>query len=59
MRALWDEKQAAARRTVLEAGVHFNQADTDAFHRAVGPMKQRWMRDETIAATVRRIDAHD
>lgn len=59
MRALWDEKQATARRTVLEAGVHFNQADTDAFHRAVGPMKQRWMRDETVAATVRRIDAHD
>jgi tripartite ATP-independent transporter DctP family solute receptor len=59
MRALWDEKQAAARRTVLEAGVHFNQADTDAFHRAVGPMKQRWMRDEAVAATVRRIDAHD
>jgi tripartite ATP-independent transporter DctP family solute receptor len=59
MRALWDAKQATARRTVLEAGVHFNQADTDAFHRAVRPMKQRWMRDADIAATVRRIDAHD
>lgn len=59
MRALWDAKQASARQTVLDAGIHFNQADTAAFRRAVEPMKQRWMRDEGIAATVRRIDAHD
>jgi TRAP-type C4-dicarboxylate transport system substrate-binding protein len=58
MRGLWDAKQAAARQTVLDAGVQYNQADTAAFHRAVEPMKRRWMRDETIAATVRRIDAH-
>lgn len=58
MRGLWDAKQAAARQTVLDAGVQFNQADTAAFHRAVEPMKRRWMRDESIAATVRRIDAH-
>jgi tripartite ATP-independent transporter DctP family solute receptor len=59
MRALWDAKQAAARQTVLDAGVHFNQADTAAFHRAVEPMKRRWMQNEAIAATVRRIDAHE
>lgn len=59
MRALWDVKQAAARQTVLDAGVHYNQADTEAFRRAVEPMRRRWMRDEAIAATVRRIDAHE
>ncbi|MBC7770000.1 MAG: TRAP transporter substrate-binding protein [Phycisphaerales bacterium] len=58
MRALWDQKQATARQTVLDAGVHFNQADTEAFRRAVEPMKRRWMADDAIAATVRRIDAH-
>jgi tripartite ATP-independent transporter DctP family solute receptor len=59
MRGLWDEKQAAARQTVLDAGVQYNQADTAAFHRAVEPMKRRWMQNEAVAATVRRIDAHE
>jgi tripartite ATP-independent transporter DctP family solute receptor len=57
MRQLWDAKQATARQTVLDAGVQYNDADRDAFRRAVEPMKQRWMADEAIAATVRRIDA--
>jgi tripartite ATP-independent transporter DctP family solute receptor len=59
MRALWDEKQAAARQTVLEAGVNYNEADRDAFRRAVEPMKQRWLANADIAAAVRRIDAHE
>jgi tripartite ATP-independent transporter DctP family solute receptor len=59
MRALWDEKQATARLTVLDAGVHYNQADIDAFRRAVEPMKQRYLADAAIAATVRRIEEHD
>lgn len=58
MRNLWDEKQAAARQVVLDAGVHYNDADHDAFRRAVEPMKRRWMADDAIAATIRRIDAH-
>lgn len=58
MRALWDQKQAAARQTVLDAGVHYNQAETELFRRAVEPMKRRYMQDESIAATVRQIDAH-
>lgn len=58
MRALWDQKQATARQTVLDAGVHYNQAETELFRRAVEPMKRRYMADEAIAATVRRIDAH-
>jgi tripartite ATP-independent transporter DctP family solute receptor len=59
MRGLWDAKQATARQTVLDAGVHYNDADHDAFRRAVEPMKRRWMAQEHIAATVRRIEAHE
>jgi tripartite ATP-independent transporter DctP family solute receptor len=59
MRGLWDTKQAAARQTVLDAGVRYNDADHDAFRRAVEPMKRRWMANEAIAATVTRIDAHE
>jgi tripartite ATP-independent transporter DctP family solute receptor len=59
MRALWDEKQAAARQTVLDAGVHYNQADIAAFKRAVEPMKRRYLADAAIAATVRQIEEHD
>lgn len=57
MRALWDEKQASARQTVIDAGIHYNDADHDAFRRAVEPMRRRWLADESIAATVRRIEA--
>lgn len=58
MRGLWDTKQAAARQTVLDAGVLYNEADKDAFRRAVEPMKRRWLAREDIANTIRRIDAH-
>lgn len=57
MRALWDAKQESARQTVLEAGIHFNEADHDAFRRAVEPMRRRWLADEEIGHTVRRIEA--
>lgn len=59
MRALWDEKQATARQTVLEAGVAANEVDVEAFRRAVEPMRRRYLDDASIAGTVRRIDAHE
>jgi TRAP-type C4-dicarboxylate transport system substrate-binding protein len=59
MRALWDAKQASARQTVLDAGIRYNEADLDAFRRAVEPMRRRYLADSGIAQTVRRIDAHD
>lgn len=59
MRALWDEKQASARQTVLDAGVAYNMADIAAFRRAVEPMKQRHLADAAVAAMVRRIEAHE
>lgn len=57
MRGLWDAKQAAARQTVLDAGVAYNEADKDAFRRAVEPMKRRYMQDDAVAAMVRRIES--
>ncbi len=57
MRALWDAKQASARQTVLDAGIQFNEADRSAFRRAVEPMRRRWLTDEDVARTVRRIEA--
>jgi tripartite ATP-independent transporter DctP family solute receptor len=59
MRALWDEKQATARQTVLDAGVEANNVDVEAFRRAVEPMRRRYLADADIAATVRRIEEHD
>ncbi len=59
MRALWDEKQASARQTVLDAGVQYNDADHDAFRRAVEPMRRRYLDRADIAETVRRIDVHE
>jgi hypothetical protein len=44
---------------VLDAGVHYNEADIAAFRRAVEPMKRRYMADESVATMVRRIEAHD
>jgi tripartite ATP-independent transporter DctP family solute receptor len=59
MRALWDAKQAAARQTVLDAGVHYNVADIDAFRAAVEPVVARFTADPAVAAAVRAIRAHD
>jgi TRAP-type C4-dicarboxylate transport system substrate-binding protein len=58
MRALWDEKQASARQTVLDDGIQFNEADRNAFRRAVDPMRRHYLADADIAETVRRIEAH-
>jgi len=56
MRRLWDEKQATARQTVLDAGIEANEADIEAFRRAVEPMRARYLRDPDIAATMRQIE---
>lgn len=58
MRALWDEKQAAAKQTVLDAGVHYNLAEIDQFRRAAEPMRARFARDEA-AVMLKRIEAHE
>ncbi len=57
MRGLWDTKQTSARQTVLDAGVQANQADKEAFRRAVEPMRRRYLENDAIARVVRRIEA--
>jgi tripartite ATP-independent transporter DctP family solute receptor len=59
MRRLWDEKQAAARQTVMAAGTQYNMADIDAFRRAVAPMRARFAAQGDAAATLARIEAHE
>jgi tripartite ATP-independent transporter DctP family solute receptor len=58
MRGLWDLKQADARQTVLDAGVHYNEADHEAFRRAVEPVRRSYLADADIADNIRRIEAH-
>ena len=58
MRGHWDTKQANARQTVLDAGIQYNEADREAFRRAVEPMRRHYLADPDIADTVRRIEAH-
>jgi tripartite ATP-independent transporter DctP family solute receptor len=58
MRGHWDTKQANARQTVLDAGIQYNEADREAFRRAVEPMRRQYLADPDIADTVRRIEAH-
>lgn len=58
MRVLWDKKQAAARDTVLKAGVTANQVDKDAFIRAVDPMKRRHLEEDLVGPLMRRIRDH-
>lgn len=57
MRQLWDEKQARARQTVLDAGVQANTVERAAFLDAVAPMRRRYLQDETIGALLRRIES--
>jgi TRAP-type C4-dicarboxylate transport system substrate-binding protein len=56
MRGLWDEKQANARRIVLEAGVPANEIDMVPFRAAIEPMRRRYASNETIGALMRRIE---
>ncbi len=59
MRSLWDEKQRAARQTVMDAGTQYNMADIEAFRRAVAPMRARFATDTATAAMLARIEAHE
>ncbi len=43
MRGLWDRMEEEARQTVLQAGVHFNEVDRDAFHKAAAPVLEKYL----------------
>lgn len=55
MRRLWAEQEEAARRTVIESGVKFNDADIPAFRAAAQPLLAEYRRDPAIDALYRRI----
>lgn len=55
MRALWDEKQARARETVLAAGAAANEVDRAAFAAAVEPVTRRYAQDQALAALMHRV----
>ncbi|MBF6025283.1 TRAP transporter substrate-binding protein [Lysobacter niastensis] len=55
MRRLWAEQEAAARRTVVESGVRFNDVDIAAFRKAAQPLLAEYHRDPAINALHRSI----
>lgn len=55
MRASWDESENAARRSVVEAGVKFNDVDMDAFRTTARPLLDEYRRDPAIDALYQRI----
>lgn len=57
MRRLWAESEAAARRTVIEAGVRFNAVDIRVFRHAAQPLLAEYQHDTAIDDLYRRIRA--
>ncbi|HEV8693201.1 MAG TPA: TRAP transporter substrate-binding protein [Lysobacter sp.] len=57
MRRLWAESETVARRTVIEAGVHFNAVDIPVFRRAAQPLLAEYRRNIAIDDLYRRIRA--
>ncbi len=55
MRGLWDESEDKARHAVREAGVQFNDVDTEAFRKAAAPLLAQYRRDPGLDALYRRI----
>jgi len=55
MRRHWDESEGRARQAVLEHGVEFNEVDMPAFHAAVRPLREAYLRDPALADLHRRI----
>ena len=58
MRGLWDARQAAARDTVLAAGVRRNAVDRAAFQRATEAMTRRHAAEAELGKLMRRIHEH-
>lgn len=57
MRRLWAESESAARRTVVEDGVRFNDVDIPAFRHAAQPLLAEYRRNSVIEELYGRIRA--
>ena len=55
MRGLWDASEGAARETVAEYGIAFNDVDMDAFRTAAQPIRDRYLQQPELQALYRRI----
>lgn len=57
MRALWDEREATARATVIAAGVQVAEVDKEAFAATVRPVQDRYLAEPRLRALHERIAA--
>jgi len=57
MRALWDEREATARATVIAAGVQVAEVDKEAFAATVRPVLDRYLAEPRLRALHERIAA--
>lgn len=55
MRRLWDESEAVARRSLVEAGVRMNDCDLPAFRKAVAPLLDDYHRVPALEALYRDV----
>lgn len=55
-RRYWDESEAVARQAVVDAGVHVNAVDRQAFVRAVEPLVAQYRRDPLLAPLLTAIE---
>lgn len=55
MRGLWDASEGAARETVADYGIAFNDVDMDAFRTAAQPIRDRYLQQPALQALYRRI----
>ena len=57
MRALWDEREATARATVIAAGVQVAEVDKGAFAATVRPVLDKYLSEPRLRALHERIAA--
>ena len=57
MRALWDEREATARATVMAAGVQVAEVDREAFAATVRPVLDKYLAEPRLRALHERIAA--
>lgn len=55
MRQAWDTSEDAARQTVAEYGIAFNEVDMEAFRAAAQPLRDQYLRQPELQALYARI----
>ncbi len=55
MRQMWDESEGAARQSVADYGIEFNDVDMDAFRTAAQPIRERYLQHPELQTLYRRM----